>query len=119
MTKITAARFKKALPGSYGVRSVIAKKLDVTRAAITMFLKRNPACKKLCDTEREKIIDVAENRLFAAANAGEKWAVEKILKTIGKSRGFDEKQEVEITGTIPNSLTNEQLESEIQRLLKK
>jgi len=96
MTKITIKTFKMALPGSYGVQSVIAKKLDLTRSAVTQFLNKRPSMRRLCEQEREKIIDVSENRLFSAANKGEKWAVDKILSTIGKGRGYIESTESQV-----------------------
>ena len=99
MTKITIKTFKMALPGSYGVQSVIAKKLNSTRSAVTQFLNKRPKMRILCEQEREKIIDVSENRLFSAANEGQKWAVDKILSTIGKGRGYVETQEVSHSGT--------------------
>ena len=96
MTKITIKTFKMALPGSYGVQSVIAKKLNSTRSAVTQFLNKRPKMRILCEQEREKIIDVSENRLFSAANEGQKWAVDKILSTIGKGRGYVESTEQSI-----------------------
>ena len=95
MTKLSISKFKDALVGSYGVQAVIAKKCEVDRSAITLFLDRHPELRELCKAEREKIIDVSENRLFKAANNGEKWAVDKILNTIGKNRGYIEKHEIE------------------------
>ena len=102
--KINQTRFKTALKGSYGVQSVIAQKLDVTRQAVNQFINKYPKMKELCITEREKIIDVSENRLFKAANAGEKWAVDKILNTIGKTRGYIEKTEQSVEHKGDNQL---------------
>lgn len=106
MTKLSIKKFKNALPGSYGVQSVIAKKCGVDRSAITLFLQKHdeahPELSVMLQQEREKIIDVSENRLFAAANQGKKWAVDKILSTIGKDRGYVERQENEQIGLIPD-----------------
>lgn len=102
MTKLSIKKFKNALPGSYGVQAVIAKACGVDRSTITLFLQNHPELKILCQQEREKIIDVAENRLFAAANNGSKWAIDKIISTIGKERGYVERQETEQVGAIPD-----------------
>ena len=96
MAKLNKKIFKNALSGSYGVQAVIAKKLNLSRSTITKFLNKHPNMKILCVQEREKIIDVAENRLFKAANNGDKWAIDKIISTIGKGRGYIETQEQSI-----------------------
>lgn len=97
MTKINKKNFKIALEGTYGVKSAIAQKLGVTRAAMTVFLQKNPELDAIRELESEKIIDIAENRLFKAVNDGEKWAIDKILSTKGKLRGYAPKEEIEHT----------------------
>ena len=118
MARITVPLFKDALKGTYGVQSLIAKKLGVDRATVSKYLSRNPKMMELCKTEREKIIDISENRLFKAANDGHKWAIDRILKTLGKNRGYVEKQEIELAGNI-STLSKEEREAEIKRLLEK
>ena len=51
--------------------------------------------KDLLEKEREKVIDKAEHKLFEAADKGEKWAIERILRTIGKYRGYGDYQEID------------------------
>ena len=114
MTKLSIKKFTLALPGSHGVQSIIAKKCGVDRSQITLFIRKNPELKELCLEEREKIIDVAENRLFKAADNGDKWAIDKIVSTIGKERGWVESQQIEHSGKIDNKI-----EVEIIRIQKK
>lgn len=116
--RVSKERFKKALEGSYGVQTIIAKKLGVGRSAITNFLNKNDDMRELCNQEREKIIDIAENRLHSAVNKGQKWAVKMLLSSIGKNRGYVEKQEIEINGTVA-LMTKEERAAEIKRLLGK
>lgn len=97
--RITKKNFKDALIGTYGIQSSIAQKLGVSRSAITQFLNKYPDMKTLCEEEREKIIDIAENRLFKALNEGEQWAINKTLSTLGKRRGYVEKTELEHSGS--------------------
>ena len=40
------------------------------------------------------LVDHAEEKLSAAVDAGEPWAVSMVLKTLGKDRGYTERQEV-------------------------
>lgn len=110
MTKLSIKKFKESLPGSHGVQAIIARKCEVDRSTITLFLDKHPKMKELCLAEREKIIDVAENRLFKAADNGDKWAVDKILSTIGKNRGYIEAQESIVSGGFDNKLQVEIVE---------
>lgn len=95
MTKITKKRFLEALKGTYGVRTRIAEKLGVTRGAITTYIKKHPELEPIIEEETQEIIDTAENKLFSLINQGEFRAIDKILSTKGKNRGYAEKQEIE------------------------
>lgn len=117
MTKLSIKKFKLAMKGSYGVQSIIAKKCDVERMTITNFLDRNPEMRVLLEMEREKIIDVAENRLHTEVNSGKPWAIKKVLDSVGKKRGYVETQQVELSGNV-STLSKEEREAEIKRLLK-
>lgn len=95
MTKINQKLFKQAIKGSGGIQSVIAERLKISRGRTSQYIKKYPKFKKLLDIEREKVIDIAESELFKALNNGEKWAINKILKTIGAKRGYIEIQKIE------------------------
>ncbi len=43
---------------------------------------------------RGHLVDRAEEKLSAAIDAGEPWAVAMVLKTLGKDRGYTERQEI-------------------------
>lgn len=113
MATLSKKKFKEALPGSHGVQAVIARKLNLDRSTITKFLNKHPDMRNLCVQEREKIIDVAENRLFKAADNGEKWAVDKILSTIGKDRGYVETQNIDHSGRVDNKVQLEVIDIQI------
>lgn len=98
MAKINQKTFKKALVGSGGNQSTIAKKLEVSRAAITKFLNKNPKIKELVEIEGEIVIDISEDnidsRIVNQKNVEDsKW---KLLHSKrGKERGYGIKQELE------------------------
>ena len=100
MAKLSKKKVKNAIKGSGGVLSVLAEKCDVSRSAITQFLqkKRNQDVKELIEQEKERIIDLAENKLHGLINKEDFQAIRYYLNTKGKSRGYVEKQEVEHTG---------------------
>ena len=114
MTKITQKNFKVAVKGSGGVQSSVAKALNVTRSAITYFLARYPKMKNLLIEEEEKMIDIAENKVYLASSNGEKWAIERILKSKGAKRGW-----AETTNQSINTSFGDKLEVEITEIIKK
>lgn len=117
MTKISDKTFKTAVKDSGGVQSVVAQRLNVERATITYFIQKNNWARELLEFEREKIIDLAENKLFVAADKGEKWAIDKILSTIGKNRGYIERQEVRSENLNINVET--EVDNKMRELLKR
>ena len=102
MTRINQKNFKAALIDSGGNQSTIAKKIGVTRGAITHFLNKNPKMRELLEIEAERIIDVAENVIDhdIVTNRdvdSSKWKLTNSKR--GKARGYGFKQEMEVTGT--------------------
>jgi 20S proteasome alpha/beta subunit len=102
MAKITKTNFINASKDSGGIQSVVAQKIGCERQAINQFIKKNEWARELLDAEREKIIDLAENKLFKAADDGKEWAIERILKSLGKRRGYTEKTEIDSVNTNLN-----------------
>lgn len=137
MTKITIKLFKSIISGTGGIQTVIARRLKVEDSSVRKFLDRNPKMRELQDQEREKEVDNAEQEIFSQLRLGTtketshlKYnkdfvkirgdAAYKILKNLGKKRGWFEKQELEIEGQINTlSLTKEECEEEVKRLLDK
>ena len=101
MTRINQKVFKLALIDSGGNQSTIAKKLEVTRGAISLYLQRNPKMKALLNIEAERIIDVAENvidhEIVKKRDVdSSKW---KLLHSRrGKARGYGPKTELAHSG---------------------
>jgi hypothetical protein len=86
------------------VRALVAKKGMVYHAAEAVgccadtIYERAKTSKPIRDAikhERGKVVDSTELKLFdAAVGKGEGWAVQFLLRTIGKDRGYVERQEV-------------------------
>lgn len=95
--KINQVNFKKALPGSAGLYSLIAKNLKVSRETVVNFLKRQKTndMMNLIQQEKETILDMAENKLMLLVKEKNMPAIKWFLATQGKSRGYVEKQEIE------------------------
>lgn len=96
MAKLNRTKVKKAIDGCYGVLSTVARRCDVTRAAIYKFINKpkNKDIASLIKKDGERIIDIAENKLFESIKGGDKKDIQFFLKTKGKDRGYVEKQEI-------------------------
>jgi hypothetical protein len=91
-TKLSEA--EAALRRSKGMVAVAARELGVSRQALYRRINETPALAELLVEERELVTDTAELALHKAIVSGEAWAVCFYLKTMGKQRGFVERQEL-------------------------
>jgi predicted transcriptional regulator len=97
MAKITIQNFRKALKGSRGVYSTIAKRLDVNRSAITLYIQRNEKIIKEINEEKNQLTDLAKNRFIEAIENREKWAIEMELKS--RDPEYVERKELDLNLT--------------------
>ena len=91
-----------AIGGSAGVMSTIAKRLGCDWSTAVAYCKKYPSTVLALKNERETILDMAETALYKQIQAGEPWAVKWLLATVGKTRGYIEKQEVQHSGFLAN-----------------
>lgn len=89
----------------FGNISHVARLLGVDRSNLHLRINKSKKLKQITEDARERIVDDAEDALHAAVLQKEAWAVCFTLKTLGKSRGYIEKQEVEHSGKIENEVT--------------
>ena len=118
MNKLSRSKVIESMKDSFGNQSVMARRCNVDRAAITIFLNKNPDIREMIEHEKEKLIDVAELGLVNKINEGSDRAIEFFLKTKGKKRGYVEKSEVESLNTNVNVEveTDKQLAIVIQKI---
>ena len=83
---------------SGGNLSAIARRLNVTRATVYNYAKRWKTVEDAIEEEKQGMLDFTENQLFKQVQAGNITAIIFTLKTIGKSRGYVERQEHDLTG---------------------
>ncbi len=102
-----------AIRNSGGIKTIIAKRLGVTRQTVDAYLRKWKRAQEAYDEENEINLDVAESvfigNIRAAAkmqqatggivDSGDAW---KYVKMKGKGRGYVERQEV--TGADGNEL---------------
>ena len=83
-----------ALREKHGNLSAAARFLGCSRNTISRYIDTYSTVQAVADEERETLIDFAENQLFKQVQDGNITAIIFTLKTIGKHRGYVERQEV-------------------------
>ena len=118
MTKVSKSAILKAIDGTGGIVEPIVQRLKISRQAYWKWEQKYPDLIEAREEERKKQVDRGELKLFQAIDRGEKWAVLKILSTLGRERGYVEKQEIEHSGQVSNIHINliEKSEEELKRL---
>lgn len=98
--RLTKAVVMEALRRTHGLVAPAAELLGVSRGSLYRAIDRY----KLKDYQRqlreEVIGDIAELKLFEAIQAGKPWAVTFYLKTLGRWRGYVERQEIASVGEV-------------------
>ena len=85
---------KTALTETHGLISLAADRLGCDYTTIYRRVKTSKELKRVIAHYRKRRVDVAELRLDTALNNGDPWAVALVLRTLGKKRGYVERNEV-------------------------
>ena len=102
------------LTAAHGNVSLAAQKLGVNRRTIHRWMEKSPKLRALRDGLREKIVDKAEENVFAALDRGDLRVSMFILRTLGKNRGYTERREVAPPHVTPDKMSTSQLLSMLQ-----
>ena len=101
--RVTDKRMLDAIKKNGGAVYLAARELGCAPNTIYNRMEKVPAMKQAVEDARGEVVDYAEQKLRLAILNGEPWAIAMALKTIGKSRGYVERQEV--TGAEGKALT--------------
>lgn len=96
--------FLAAIDGSKGFISTIADNMGCAFTTVYQWQKKNKAVKDAIEDERIRGLDFAEGQLFTLMKEKNVAAVIFYLKTQGKGRGYIEKQEIDYTQMIPDTI---------------
>jgi hypothetical protein len=88
------------LKKSAGNVSVACSKVGIDRGTHYNWSQQNPHYKKAVDDIQESLIDLAESKLMQKINDGDTTSTIFFLKTKGKSRGYVERTEQAISGSL-------------------
>lgn len=91
----TEQEYAQAIADASGLVTVAAKRLGCSRQAIYDARDKYPSVREALIDSRERIIDLAEGKLISKVNEGCITSIIFLLKTLGKGRGYIERQEVE------------------------
>jgi hypothetical protein len=86
----TNERMIAALVQTKGMVYLAARSIGCDPSTIFDRAKRSPAVADCIKSQRGEVVDIAEMKLYTAVLAGEPWAVQLCLKTLGKDRGYRE-----------------------------
>lgn len=94
-----------ALVSSLGNITTAAKKAEIDRTTHYLWIRKDANYKRWCEELPEEKLDFYEGALNKLAQAGNVTAIIFALKTLGKSRGYIERQEIVHDGRIDSSIT--------------
>lgn len=92
--RFTPDQVADALKETRGMVYLAAKRLGCSHVTVQNYANRYAMVREALQTQRGQLIDTAELKLWHAVTEGESWAVLFALRTIGKDRGYVERQEV-------------------------
>ena len=92
--KFTVEEVIAAVKKNRGILALAAKELGCARQTLHNYVNRYPTVAQAVSDERESLLDLAEGSLFEQVRKGNITAIIFTLKTLGKSRGYVERQEV-------------------------
>jgi hypothetical protein len=91
--KFTVERMIEAIAAAKGLVSPAARILRCSPTTVKRYIAQHPTVAQAVKDERDQVLDVAELALYKKIQDGEGWAVCFALKTIGKDRGYVERNE--------------------------
>jgi hypothetical protein len=91
--RYTAKQVADALTETKGMVFIAAQRLGCNPETVRLYCKRYPSVQAARDAQRGIMVDTAELKLWQSIQNGEPWGIAFALKTIGKDRGYVERQE--------------------------
>ena len=93
-----------AIKDSGGIMSTIASRLGVYWNTADAWIKKDEDTMRALQDEKEAILDMATASLYKSIRDGNTQDAKWLLSTLGKYRGFTEKQEIQINNPIHEML---------------
>jgi hypothetical protein len=98
--RYTAQQVIAALQATHGMVYLAAQQLRCDPDTVMNYCKRHPSVEQAKQDARGAILDECELRLLKAIRKDQPWAIAFALRTIGKQRGYVERQELAHEGQV-------------------
>lgn len=98
--KRTTKQMIKAISGSGGIISTIARRLEVDWHTAEKYIDMFPSVKKAYQDEVERILDMAEGVILESVKAEDIASAKWYLTKKGKKRGYGDETEVNLKGFL-------------------
>jgi hypothetical protein len=95
--RFTTEQVIQALESCHGMVYVAAKQLKCNPQTIMNYCKKFPTVAQAKQDARDAITDEVELRLLAAIRRDESWAISFYLRTLGRSRGYGERVDLNVS----------------------
>ena len=95
--KFTATQMCEALTATKGMVYLAAKRLGCDHNTVLRYCQRYPSVEAAKQAARGELLDEAELRLVAAIRRDEPWAISFYLKTVGRTRGYGERLDLNVS----------------------
>jgi hypothetical protein len=113
--RYTQQRVIDAIQAAKGIKATAAQSLGCSRQTITNYIDRYPAVKAAYQEAKDTTLDLAESKLIALVEREEWPAIRFMLVTLGKDRGYIERQESQQFGVDQETLF-QQFDDEIRKV---
>lgn len=107
LPRYTNEQIMEALAATKGLVYLAAKRLGCKPDTIYARVRTSPDVAACLKQQRGEIVDTGELSLYNAVLKGESWAVQFVLKTLGKDRGYVERTEQQVTGGLVMEIVEE------------
>jgi hypothetical protein len=99
--KFTVAQVIAALKETKGMVYLAADRLGCNAETVQNYAKRYKSVRDEIEAQREKVVDIAELKLYSAIMDGDQGMIKYYLSRRGKSRGYTTGQEISGPGGGP------------------
>jgi len=106
-----------AVSGSLGIMSTVAKNLGCTWGTARKYINLFPSAQAIWDDEKERVLDLAESKVFKSINLDDVSTAKWLLSCRGKERGYGESLKVDQTTQVSHTLNLDGLTTEEKRQL--
>ena len=101
--RYTQARVIEAIVQARGIKATAAANLKCSRQTVTNYIDRYPAVKAAYQEAVESTVDLAQSKLIALVEREEWPAIRFMLVTLGKDRGYTERDDIQVLGGDPQA----------------